>query len=162
MARLSDLLASQGGLSAEDNAWRERQRMAMQQRYGQPQGAVSFAPDVIVASRPKTARDVAAQGARRSSIANAAAMVGAGSPSPEQQAAARAAAMAAAKRSGIADAAASVGAAPSRGQAIRDRLAELRAGGMGARDAVIQAAREGTLPEHVAAKMLAVPDSVAK
>ena len=103
---------------------------------------------------------LASLGARQSGMDQAATMVGAGAPNMQREAVARQLAQRAAQQSGVADAASSAGAAPSRGQAIRARLAELRAGGLAPRDAVVQAAREGLLPGRVAAQMLTVPDAV--
>jgi hypothetical protein len=105
---------------------------------------------------------LARMGAERSGIGNAASMVGAGAPDPQREMMARQLAQRGAMASGMGNAAASVGAAPSRGQMIRARLAELRAGGLSGVDAVRQAAQEGLLPASVAGQLTRAPRAVPK
>ena len=109
-----------------------------------------------------TPQDIAAMGAQRSGMANAAASVGAGQPNAAREAMARSIAARGAQASGMGDAASMVGAAPSRGEIIRGRLSELRASGVSQREAIMQLAQEGLVSPKFLDAMTAVPDAVPK
>ena len=100
--------------------------------------------------------------AQRSGMADAASLVGAGSPGAGRENAARALAANAAQSTGLDNAASMVGAGQSRGDMVRARRAELMDAGLSGVDAWRQMAAEGLVPQGMAHAMTAVPASVAK
>lgn len=107
----------------------------------------------------RSPRELAAAGAMRSGMGEAASLVGADGSGGAREELARSIAARAAEASGVTGAAESVGAAPGQGR-IAARRQELMSQGLSAMEAMQQMAREGLVNPRLAALLMRAPGAV--